>query len=359
MKTRKLAWLIIFALLTVSMMAFTPDEARRVYNEASHSHSKDKPLHEEIGDYIFIFVTWKNDENDSTEKREEKELSAIFDAIEGYLSSPKKEVQTVSPFEDKLTAWLIPAPVFKLPNVVSSVVKEEEHEGVIQKIIAFDAKEMKAAKAACAEAVPDISHWTKNDWLKALVSAKNHFKTAEEKQAFYTMLGCPIVNLILPETGSFKSCEDTNPSVLEINNLLKWTPKMGSVFYEHPALLWSFYKNKGQGFFFPEWSDDDEGAFDEAEGLYLKGKDIPKIISLLVKSISKNPVGAKKWEYLGGVLKVSGKYEDAVIAYLQSLRFDNKSPWAWKGLMESCDKAGLTYNAKGLDWFLCMNGIIK
>lgn len=356
MKIKRLLLILAMALLAVSVKAFTPDEARRVYDGASLS-KEDSP-YMEIGDYVFIKVQWTVEADDSPDARDEKELSAIFDAIEKYLAPPKAVYEN-PPFGDNLMSWLIPVVEFKLPNVASTTVKVVRQNGENQKVIAFDAAEMKAAKAECAKSVPDVEHWTRNDWVKALVSAKKNFKTESEKQKFHSMLGCPIVNLILSKSAMSKSETDEAPAQKELNALLNWSPKTGSVFAEHPEILWPSYKNKGQGVFFPEWSEDDGGAFDEAEDLYLKGKDITKVISLLVKSISVNPVGAKKWEYLGGVLKVSGKYEDAIMAYIQSLRFDSKSTWAWKGLLESCEKSVMPSNAKGLDWYLRMEGIIK
>ena len=356
MKIKRLSLILSFALLAVYVKAFTPEEAHSVYNGVPQSQEDSSYV--EIGDYIFIKVQWKVDANDSPDDREAKELSAVFNAIENYLVPPKV-ISSNSPFGANLTSWLIPEVEFKLPNLASTTIKENELNGTNQKVIAFDAAEMKAAKAEYAKSVPDVDHWTKNDWLKALVSAKKNFKTDSEKQKFYTMLGCPIVNLILSQDLAPKSGTDESPAQKEFDGLLNWSPKTDSVFAEHPELLWNSYKNKGQGVFFPKWSEDDGGAFDEAEDLFLKGKDKAKIISLLVKSISVNPMAAKKWEYLGGVLKASGKYEDAVIAYIQSLRFDSQSTWAWKGLLESCEKSMMPSNAKGLDWYLQMEGILN
>ena len=75
-------------------------------------------------------------------------------------------------------------------------------------------------------------------------------------------------------------------------------------------------------------------------------------IIYLTESISLNPISSKKWEYLGGVLKASGRPKDALVAYVQALKISSESPWAWKGLIDCCEKTGLEENAKGLRWYM-------
>ena len=106
--------------LTLSA-AFTPEEARRVYGEASPDLSSS--TFKEVGDYIFAEVRWTVEEDADEEDREALEMSALLDAIGKYV-----DVQVVactnSPFSKALTTWLVPDTEFTLPEVQSSVVKE-------------------------------------------------------------------------------------------------------------------------------------------------------------------------------------------------------------------------------------------
>ncbi|MBQ7177173.1 MAG: hypothetical protein IJS08_07135 [Victivallales bacterium] len=336
--------------------AFTPEEARRVYGESSSSLNLS--TFKEVGDYVFMEVKWSVDKDVSSDDRESLEMSALMDAIQKYVEPPVIAC-TNSPFSKALTTWLTPETEFSLPEVPSSVVKEEEKDGKHSQVIAFDATVLKAAKASASKRAHSVNERSVEDWLKLLKATYGNFKTLAEKRKFNVMLGCPIVDFIL-NTGKYElenANEDEKDGVSEVNRVINWTPTKDSVFSKYPNLLWSTHKKRESNLFYPNWSEDDGGRFVKAEELYRKGKDVPKILTLLAESISTNPIGEKKWAYLGGVLKAMNKPEDAMIAYIQALKFNSDDPWAWKGVRDCCKKLGFKSNAAGLDWYFKLNGI--
>ena len=340
--------------LTLSA-AFTPEEARRVFDESS-SQSSASPA--EVGDYLFMEVKWDVDANASAEDREAEELSVVLRALRKYIT-PETVVCTNSPFGKALTSWLLPEPVFEVPEVARVVVNDEEKNGVRKMVLAFDAPVLKTAKVAAATKVFHVNERTVDEWLASLKEAAINFTTEDEKRKFNTMLGCPIVNFISCRTKYVvdSANEDEKAGVDELEKIVNWTPGEGSVYAEYPELLWMTHKERNVGLFYPCWSEDDGGAFVEADKLYRSGKDIPKIIKLLAESISKNPIGSMKWSHLAGVLKASNKYEDALIAYIQTLKFDSANAWAWMGVQECCQKLDLKSNAAGLAWYFKLHGI--
>ena len=341
--------------LTLSA-AFTPEEARRVYGETSPAFASSST--QEAGEYIFMDVKWDSDKDATSEDRESQEMSALLDAIQKYVAPPVVAC-TNSPFSKALTTWLTPDVEFNVPDVQSSVVKDEDKDGKRHQVIAFDAKVLKAAKEEAAKKAHGVNSRSESDWLALLKNAYANFKTPTEKRKFNVMLGCPIVNFIECK-GKYEAIEanaDEKAGMNEVDKLVKWSPSEGSLFKEYPNLLWTNYKTGGSDLFYPCWKEEDGGKFAEAEGLYRKGKDIPRIITLLAESISLNPIDDKKWSYLGGVLKASNKPEDALIAYIQCLKFNDENPWAWKGVQDCCKKLGLKSNADGLSWYFKLRGI--
>lgn len=341
--------------LTLSA-AFTSEEARRVYGETSPALTQS--AFEEVGDYIFAKIEWAVGKDADEEDRESLEMSALLDAMQKYVDAPVIAC-TNSPFSKALTTWLVPDTEFSLPEVQSSVVKDEEKDGKRCQIIAFDAKVLKAAKASAQKSAQEVNERSEEAWLALLRVAYENFKTPAEKRKFNVMLGCPIVDFIL-NIGKYKAedaNEDEKAGVAEVEKIVNWKPARNSVFSEYPNMLWATHKKSDSDLFYPPWGESDGGRFAEAEVLYKKGKDIPKILTLLAESISINPIGEKKWAYLGGVLKAQDKAEDALIAYIQALKFNKGDPWAWKGVRDCCQKLGYKANAVGLGWYFKLNGI--
>ena len=352
---RVLASLVVLltGMIVVPVQAFSPDHARTVYS--SVSFSKSSPWQEQ-GDYVFFDICL-SEKNASSIDADKEELSALLDALTKYVASEKTDTVN-SPFNSVLTSWLVPEVSFNFQNVQSSVVKEFSADGMTHKIFAMDAKALHEIKAEYVKST-DVGEWGKADWVHALQQARKCFKTKSEQQKFYELLGCPIVGFILLN-GIFDmtKCDENSECVKELKEFLEWSPSDGSVFRKYPFLLWRTYAD-GKSKFFPNWKNDDGGAFKEAEQLYRQGRNVERIIELLTDSIRVNPINAKKWEYLGGVLKVQKKYDDALFSYVQSLLLDTNSIWAWKGLKECCQKTGMTDNEKGLEWYLLMNQITK
>lgn len=353
-----LKWiLLVFAGFCRLMLAaaFTPEEARRVFGESSSTFTSSTM---EVGDYVFMEIKWDVDADADNDDKEAKELSVVLHALREYIT-PEKVSCTNSPFCKALTTWLMPEPVFNVPEVERTVVKDEELPGARKAVYAFDAGPLKAAKYGAMETARSVNKRTDGDWLVSLKSAYENFKAPAEKRKFNVMLGCPIVDYIL-SSGKYiaeESNEDEKDGVAEVEKIVNWKPAKDSVFSEYPNMLWATHKNSESDLFYPQWNENDGGRFVEAEVLYRKGKDVPRILTLLAESICINPIGEKKWAYLGGVLKAQGKHEDALIAYIQALKFDKSDPWAWKGVRDCCQKLGYKVNATGLDWYFKLNDI--
>lgn len=337
--------------------AFTPTEARRVYGESSLP--SDAPFTEH-GDYLFMNVKWKTDKENSSDENEAQNLWATLDALERYVA-PKRQDVTNSPFCKTLTDWMIPEDTFKFSDVDSVTVAEENVGDEHRAVIAFDLNALRRVRERTLASRKDFSAHGTSDWAKELAEAYANFKTAKDRRKFFSLLGCPIVAFLDERIGfaAEDAAKNTNGGEAELTELLNWTPPQDSVFREYPMLWWKSCHEGTSDCLFQRWSDTDGGLFAEVERLYLKGKDVPKIVALLAGSIARNPIGAKKWEYLGGALKASGRHHDAVMAYMQSLRFDKDSVWAWRGLADSLRKSGKVVNADGLDWYIRMNGWAK
>lgn len=336
--------------LSAFSAAFTPEEARRVFGETSSSVSSSGTV---VGDYLFFEVKWKEDNSLPTEDREAQEMNALLEAMQRFIT-PQSCACTNSPFCKTLTDWLLPAAEFNVPNVKSSVVKDDSKEGNRTQVVAVEAAPMMSARDLALKSVASVNNRSEAQWAESLKKALTQFKKPDDKQKFYTLLGCPIVNLIFSRSNEYRvsvlaGCERACD---ELGLLAKFATEGDSFFVEYPNILWGHYAHDRSVLFFPAWEENDEGRLIEAEKLYQKGKDIPKIIKLLVESLSINPISSTKWEYLGGVLKASGKPSDALIAYVQALKISPRSQWAWKGVADCCEKAGLTENAKGLKWYL-------
>ena len=333
---------------------FSSEEARRVFDESSVNVSTSAKV---VGDYLFAEVSWQEDKSGATEDREAQELSALLAAMQNFIT-PNAAQCTNSPFCKTLTEWLEPTLEFNVPNVQSFVLKDETNGDQRRQVVALEAKPLVDAKRRAQAGIVDKNSRTESQWAKLLQGAYVQFKTPEEKRKFFVLIGCPIVNFIADKgSGDYGSalpgCES---GWAELEKIRNWRPSADSFYAEYPNLLWTAYAKRTDAIFFPAWSENDGGRLDKAAKLYRQGKDIPTIIRLLAESISLNPINSTKWEYLGGVLKASNKPCDAVIAYIQALKINSKNQWAWKGLVDSLDKAGFKANAAGLGWYLKIKG---
>ena len=336
--------------LTAHSAPFSSEEARRVFDESSVNVSTSAKV---VGDYLFTEVSWQEDRSATIENREAQELSALLAAMQDFIA-PNVVQCTNSPFCKTLTEWLEPMTGFNVPNVQSFVLKDETKGDKRLQIVALEAKPLVDAKRKAQASIADKNSRTESQWARLLQGACAQFKTPEEKRKFFVLLGCPLVNLIADKgSGDYGSALPGGESGwAELEKIINWRPDASSFYAEYPNLLWTAYAKRTDAIFFPAWSENDGGRLDEAAKLYRQGKDIPTIIRLLAESISMNPISSTKWEYLGGVLKASNKPYDAIIAYIQALKINSKSPWAWKGLVDSLDKAGFKANATGLKWYL-------
>ena len=336
--------------LTAHSAPFSSEEARRVFDESSVNVSTSAKV---VGDYLFTEVSWQEDRSATIEDREAQELSALLAAMQDFIA-PNVVQCTNSPFCKTLTEWLEPMTGFNVPNVQSFVLKDETKGDKRLQIVALEAKPLVDAKRKAQASIADKNSRTESQWARLLQGACAQFKTPEEKRKFFVLLGCPLVNLIEDKgSGDYGSALPGGESGwAELEKIINWRPDASSFYAEYPNLLWTAYAKRTDAIFFPAWSENDGGRLDEAAKLYRQGKDIPTIIRLLAESISMNPISSTKWEYLGGVLKASNKPYDAIIAYIQALKINSKSPWAWKGLVDSLDKAGFKANATGLKWYL-------
>ena len=337
---------------TLAPAAFTPEEARRVYGESS---SVPESGAIEAGGYVFMEVSWRPDLEASGEERDAQELAAVLDVLEGYVR-PKSEVCSDLPFCRNLTSWMEPDFKFSFHDVSSATVKESSANGVCCKVMAFDAAALKAARSEAQAAMDRKRPRTDDDWLALLKDVRAKFMKQSEMAKFYTLLGCPVVNVVNARSpGSYgQPLEGSEACWKELQDMLELPRRPDSFFARNVSLAWFGVAGGVKGDFYPNWQEDDGGRFAKAVQLYRKGKEIQTIVRLLSESIEINPIGAEKWGYLGGALKVSGNDKDALFAYLQSLKFNSQCKWAWKGLRECCERCGFTENAKGLSWHLKM-----
>jgi tetratricopeptide (TPR) repeat protein len=238
-------------------------------------------------------------------------------------------------------------------------MKEYVTNGICHKIVVYDSIALNKLREAAKIFSENKNNRTDVDWTMSLNKAYLEFKTPTEKVIFYKLLGCPIINIILHdgEKDLTKPISGMNKSCIEVDDILCLIERENSFYKENRRLLGISLDQNLKGCFYPCWKENDGGRLERAKYLYSKGKDIPIIIKLLVESIAINPIKSEKWGYLGGVLKVTGRYEDALIAYVQSLRFDETNKWSWKGLRDCCERCGFVENAKGLTWYLRMKGI--
>ena len=96
----------------------------------------------------------------------------------------------------------------------------------------------------------------------------------------------------------------------------------------------------------------DAGSFKEAQGLFDRGENLPRILDLLAESLSVNPGDSLAWRYYGASLRTAGKMHDAVIAYHQALLLNHDDEIAAVDLCISYQKLGMRHLAEGNAWYL-------
>lgn len=86
------------------------------------------------------------------------------------------------------------------------------------------------------------------------------------------------------------------------------------------------------GLLFFEKTEDANAAcmFETAKELFLKGEDLPRVISLLEQSLAKDPGCGDAWRYYAAALRTAGRIEDALVAGHEAVVLgDNDYVAAW------------------------------
>lgn len=91
--------------------------------------------------------------------------------------------------------------------------------------------------------------------------------------------------------------------------------------------------------------------FREARNLYRRGKDLPRIISLLETAIEKNAENHEYWRYYGDALRTGGRFSEAAVAYQQAIALDESDCEAVMGLAQACERLGLKKLAASACWW--------
>jgi len=81
--------------------------------------------------------------------------------------------------------------------------------------------------------------------------------------------------------------------------------------------------------------------FKQAEGLFKKGIELEKIITLLLDSIKKIPKHIASWDYLSAALWAKDMKLEALVAYTQLYQLDNNNLETMRNLAKSYSAAGL------------------
>ena len=83
---------------------------------------------------------------------------------------------------------------------------------------------------------------------------------------------------------------------------------------------------RGLGFISFARTEDADAAqdFATARSLFLKGEDLPRVISLLESSIARDPGSGESWRYYASALRTAGRIEDAVVAGHEAVMLGNE-----------------------------------
>ena len=348
------AWMTLCCLIGLAsacLGAFDDETARRVLAEAAPTFSVAETLpsvafHEAQG-IVFVALRWQP--KAEADNEDCNELLQAADALERYLAQGLEPwTPPPSPFCPTLTAWLEPVIPFACANIGQCILRDEVANGVRTQLLAWDGEAVRAERERFQALRARLYPSTPEAWLEALRKTAERFQTPETRDKFLTLLGCPIVNVIeRAEVGAPLPAGEAGQR--EVRELLAYIQGADSFFAAHPQLC-AFRAEPT--LFFPPWTSDDGGRLAQAKQLFAQGRELERILQLLLESIALNPISAEKWGYLGGALRVSGRPRDAVFAYLQALRYDATLGWAWEGLRVSCAKAEMPANAAALAWYL-------
>ena len=337
---------VLLCLDLLSLFAFSQTDAEKALRE----HHGNIPDCLELGEYVFFHLRGTWDEDSPTNVPDADEFSAIQDALENYIGTIP-DVKN-APFCEKLAKFIEPEVTYHFSSVATCTVRSERSANGFDMIIACDRTALEEVRENVRKQIVARENRTDTEWA-LLLSVVYHESDKTTRQSIHTLLGCPLVNVILREDAQpgqkISGCE---ASWQEVEDFLQLA-KGGSSFMEaHPELCCRM-RFKDQ-LFFPSMSEDDNGKFNEAKVLFRKGKNLPQILQLLCDSIAVSPFAEEKWRYLGGALLANNQPKEAAFAYIQALRLLKENPQAWKGLLNSCQKAGWMKNAEGLRWWLLM-----
>lgn len=344
------AWI---GLTSQLIAAFSEAAARQAYEQAAVAFAQHAELPtfstQEVGDFIFGEGRWEVAEE--SDEEEANELLNRLHLLESYiLPTAPSQPPIASPFGPTLTSWMTPEPTYCLEGIAVCTLADQTESGVRRVVWAMDAAPLRAERQRLQAFYQKSCTRTEAEWVVELRQVAQSFQRENRRSQFLTLLKCPIVNLI--EQGDMGAVlKDGEEACQEVTHWREVLMREDGFFAQHPALCaWRI----APGPFFPQWHQADGGRLQEAKRLFTEGKSLDRILQLLIESIEQNPISAEKWGYLAGTLREKGLYPEAVYAYAQALRYDSTLAWAWTGLRESCEKAGLKQNAEGLRWFFAI-----
>lgn len=342
----------ICGLASFNLNAFSLQEAKQVFEPYKENLLPNVWI--EDGEYAFIRVTVTLPEKYKVEskRRNFAFMSEMLRVFEAYAGLPAPLPQK-TPFCKNLTKLIEPLLPWKMPEIGSSILEENMTEDGVERVYAFEKEKLHAFKQGIEKQLIAREERSEEEWAALLKTAVAKLKTLPERRAVMLLLGCPLVN-VLEDSGEG---EFGNPILGfekawgELQEYLKWA-KGGSPFFEaHKKILWSDIRNTDSIFYPIQWKQDDGGKFEEAKNLYNRGQDLPKVLELLSGSIALYPLKAEKWCYLGGALLANNQPQDALVAYVQAYRMAPRNDMAWKGILKSCEMAGLKEHVKGFHWY--------
>ena len=124
---------------------------------------------------------------------------------------------------------------------------------------------------------------------------------------------------------------------------------------EHAGIKNSVTRSLGRARFS---SMDDEQAkefFAEAKFLFMQGKDLPRIVELLERSLARDSGDRDAWRLYGDALRTDRRCAAAVLAYHEALAFNAEDGDAICGVMRCYEELGLTKLAASAAWWALLS----